>query len=1074
MFSTMKPILLRTLAGALLMAAGAFPALAQTISDVPLAVKNNVPPNMMFMLDNSGSMSNIVVDSPYSATATYLTSCASGSMVPAGTSVDLRVSGGVPYIRYGGTNYLHTTSTATSTKRCFSNTATYGARLLADNSGSPGSYLDADYSGHYLNWYFGNYDSHPMTGWTDRKRVATGSVQTRMEIARTSAKSVLDGLPLVVSGTTNTAVRVGLATYNNGNGGRLVSAMGDFNSTKRTSVKSSIDALAPSGNTPLAETLADIGAYMSTGYAGNITAGSISGVSIGNFLRQDSRNSCLSGATCSTTSDTNAVPGTGTTSRPIQYWCQKSYVFMMTDGRPQGDQAFTGNTYIRDYDGDCTGTNAANCTGSYDRKTARTYESEGSDYLDDVAKALYDVDLRPNLPGANDATTGLPQAKKNNLLTYVIGFADSTVTSDPLVMNAAAQGGGKFLSATDGAQLVTAFKSALTDAFGKDAASAAVAVANAQITVNNIGYASSYNSGTWYGDLEANSLDTSTGLPIGSPIWSARDKLDLQTASGRKIASFNGTAGAAFTSTNFAGTPASLTAGVIDYLRGDRTGEGTTYRTRQHLLGDIINAEPVVVTYTDGMSVVFQAANDGMLHAFDARVDASVATRGQELWAYVPRLVHANLAQLSDLAYSHKYFIDATPATAETTGTGAMTRLLVGGLGKGGPGYYALDISTYAAATEAAVASKVKWEFNPTNMGYSFGTPLIVKTSAGWRVVVASGYDNGSNLSGDGKGYVWVLDPSDGSVLKTFTTNVGSASDPSGLAYLSKQANKPADTLVRYVYGGDLKGNVWRIDLDAAVASPTTAVLATQIAALVDAAGSYQPVTSAPEVGPVTGSTTKMYVYVGTGRYLAEADVPGSTGANSWATQTQTMYGIIDDTSVTSPALPSPMRNPAGGCPSGGGTGTFVCQSATYNSARNTYTTSTNAVDTNTKRGWYFDLPVTNGRVIGKPAVTPGGALAFTVNVPTNVLCDPGGSSWFFVLNAGSGGAILKTANGTDVWESGVSLGNALSSRVVVVTGSSGNMGLMRGSDRTDKSKQIPDPPGTTTTWNRIYWRKLN
>ncbi len=35
-------------------------SLAQTISDVPLVVKNNVPPNFMFMIDDSGSMSNIV------------------------------------------------------------------------------------------------------------------------------------------------------------------------------------------------------------------------------------------------------------------------------------------------------------------------------------------------------------------------------------------------------------------------------------------------------------------------------------------------------------------------------------------------------------------------------------------------------------------------------------------------------------------------------------------------------------------------------------------------------------------------------------------------------------------------------------------------------------------------------------------------------------------------------------------------------------------------------------------------------------------------------------------------------
>jgi type IV pilus assembly protein PilY1 len=1082
MLSSFKSISLRSLAAAALWGALGGAAMAQTISDVPLAVKNNVPPNMMFMLDNSGSMSNIVVDSPYRASATYLdaSACTSAEMIPAGTSVDIRIDAGVPYIRYSGLNFVHTTSTASGTKRCFNNAATYGARLLANNSGSPGSYLDADYTGHYLNWYFGSYDNHPMSGWTDRKLVATGSVQTRMEIARTSAKTVLDGLPLVVSGTTNTAVRVGLSTYNNGNGGRLLSGMSDFDAAKRTSVKTSIDSLAPSGNTPLAETLADIGAYMANGYAGNVTAGSVSGVSIASFLQQDGRSSCLSGATCSTTSDANAAPGVGTPTRPVQYWCQKSYVFMMTDGRPQGDQAFSANSYLRDYDGDCSGANAANCSGSWDRKTGRTYESEGSDYLDDIAKALYDVDLRPNLPGAIDSRTGLTKAKKNNLTTYMIGFADSTVTSDPLVMNAALQGGGKFLSATDGAQLVTSFKSALTDAFGKDAASSAVAVANAKITDNNIGYASSYNSGTWYGDLEAYSLDTTTGLQVGASAWSAREKLNAQTPSSRKIATFNGTSGVAFTSA-IAGTPSTLTDGVIDYLRGNRAGEGTTYRTRQHLLGDIINAEPVVVTYADGMSVVFQAANDGMLHAIDGRVDASATTRGQELWAYVPRLVHGSLHQLADPAYSHKYFVDGTPATAQVTGAGSMTRLLVGGLGKGGRGYYGLDISTHAAATESAVASKVKWEFNPTNMGYSFGTPLIVKTAAGWRVVVASGYDNGSNLGGDGVGYVWVLDPSSGAVEKTFTTGVGSASDPSGLAHLARQANQPADAVVRFVYGGDLKGNVWRIDLDAPAPPASTAILATRIAALADALGAYQPVTSPAEVGPVTGSTTKLFIYVGTGRYLAEADVPGNTGTNSWATQTQTMYGIIDDTSVASPSLPSPMRHSLATCPTGGGTGTFVCQSTTHNTTNNTYTNSTNAVDVNTKRGWYFDLPIVNGRVLGKPALTTGGTLAFTVNVPTNVTCDPGGSSWFFALSGATGGAVLKVANGAETYVSGTSLGNALASRAVIVTtsgsssaNSSNKRALIRMSDQTVENPAVYETAGVATPWNRIYWRKLN
>ena len=50
-------------------------AVAQTIDDVPPAVQNNVPPNFMFMIDNSGSMSNIVLGAPYDPAVTYTSSC---------------------------------------------------------------------------------------------------------------------------------------------------------------------------------------------------------------------------------------------------------------------------------------------------------------------------------------------------------------------------------------------------------------------------------------------------------------------------------------------------------------------------------------------------------------------------------------------------------------------------------------------------------------------------------------------------------------------------------------------------------------------------------------------------------------------------------------------------------------------------------------------------------------------------------------------------------------------------------------------------------------------------------------
>jgi type IV pilus assembly protein PilY1 len=1073
------------LLGCLAMASGA--GLAQALNDVPMAVKNNVPPNFMFMLDNSGSMNNIVPTSPYASGTDYTpgADCASANVIASNATttdqnrwVDLRVTGGVPFIRYNGTSYRHSTA-ATGTMRCFDRTSLYLARLLADSGGAPSGYLPALYDGNYLNWYFGtagNATTYPQSSWTNRKRITApvgAVVETRLEITKASATTVISNL---VANNTAPTIRTGLSTYYNSNdGGALRVAIGNFDTTKKTDMLAAVAALTTDGQTPLAETLADIGRYMATGFSGDITYGSPAvSVPIGTFLAQDGRASCLRNQTgmggtsnfCAPTTTDNipSSPSIGTSSRPIQLWCQRSYAFMMTDGRPQGDQAFQQNNHLKDYDGDCVGTT---CSGGFDRKTTRQYESAGSDYLDDVAKALFDIDLRPNLPGPTYVVNGetLNRKTKNNLITYTIGFADRQVKNDPLLISAATQGGGKALFPENGSELISAFNSVITDAFSKDAAAAAVAVANAQITAGSVGYASSYKSGAWYGDLVAYSLDPTTALQTGTDLWSLQTTLAAQTPASRKIATYNGSTGVAFAAgLTYSGKPSTLDDEVINYVRGDRTGEGSSKRARQHVLGDIINAEPVVVNY-DGTPIIFQGANDGMLHVVDGRTSDTVATRGQELWAYVPRLVHANLSQLTSTSYQHNYFIDGTPAVADVTGVGSVTKLLVGGLGKGGKGYYALNISTYTAATQADAAAKVMWEFTPTGIGYSFGAPLIVKVGSSWRVVVASGYD--ATVHG-----IWVIDPSTGSGPFIAATSA------SGLAHLGRLANTAADADTRFVWGGDNAGNVYRFDL--------VSLSSVRIAALTDSSGAAQPVTSAPEVGLVPGSSTKFLVHIGTGRYLADSDVPGP-GQNAQAVQRQSIYGLVDDTTVAAPPTLTNMRGSNGSTCStsgttAGGDGTLVCQVLTYVSASNRYQASTNAVDYTARRGWYLDLPtdttpadinMINGRVINKPALTNTGVLTLTVNIPTNVQCDPGGRSWFVALNSATGGAVPRNVGGNTYFESGFFLGTALASRPVLVITGNEKRALIRMSDKRVEAVVVPEPASTAAQWRRIYSRPV-
>jgi len=1067
------------------------PAAAQVdISETPLAVKNNVAPNIMFMIDNSGSMSNIVPESPYDDSVIYLASCPATHTAPGGftnpkvpgaTSYDLFVRPtGVTRFGTGGRDGATSTSRifgatgANGTFHCFAPNLYYNFRLYADTHDSdcntfgsgttecryPGTgYLDSVYRGNYLNWYFGaapGYTSAANLGYTTTDARKTGT-KTRMEIARTAAKTTVNTLPLPTGGA-NPKVRIGLSRYNDGDGGRLLRGMGALTSTERTAFNTTVDAISPSGNTPLAETLADIGHYFSIPFTGNLSVKGTN-VTVANFFRQGSTlpHRLVSAPTSCTT-------GGATPTCPVQYWCQRNYAILLTDGRPQGDQALSTNPTLRDYDGDCTGSPppiACDTIAGFDRKKQHpdgslhpghiggihTYESQGSDYLDDVAQALFETDLRPDL------TAPAGRVKKTNVRTYTIGFADYQVIDEPLLAEAAAQGGGLYLTATDTDTLVARLKFAVEDALAKDGASAAVAVVNTQITVDNTAYASKYNSGYWTGDLEAFGLDTTTGLPIEPAYWSAQARLEARAspAANRRIVGWTGSAGVPFTAANAASL--GLTANLINYIRGDRSLEGSTYRVRNKLLGDIVNAEPVVVKYGT-QPIIFQGANDGMLHVFDG--SKSGATAGQELWAYVPRLLHGKLAGYADPNYTHSFFVDATPAWADV----GSTKWLVGGLGAGGKGYYALDITSFSASDEAGYATKPKWEFSHAGLGLSYGTPLIVNTAHGWRVAVPSGYNSAS-----GGGKVFLLDLANGSIRDTIDT--GTSGD-AGLAHLAKSNALGAGDVVRHIYGGDLYGNVWRFDLESRSA--------TRIAILTDAAGSPQPVSTPPAVGPATGAT-RNFVFVGTGLYLGDSDIATNTPHNAFSTQTQSMYGIIDDTSITTPALPNIRGTNGATCPADGGNGELVCQTAT--AATPSIPSTFTAHPIGGKRGWYWDIPVINGtrgRVVTAPQLTGGGAIGMTLNMPTNELCNPGGSSAFVNVDGRNGGAIPTP---DDMFhESMVFLGYALASRPVIIDTADGKRAVIRLSDQEYRSPRLHEPPPPNATaapapWRRIYWREL-
>ena len=454
------------------------------------------------------------------------------------------------------------------------------------------------------------------------------------------------------------------------------------------------------------------------------------------------------------------------------------------------------------------------------------------------------------------------------------------------------------------------------------------------------------------------------------------------------------------------------------------------------------------------LAMVYVGANDGMLHAFAAKgsaatetavtaaanaqaaatlnpTDAAAATAaatasaaataalssdtqiGQEQWAYIPSKMLPNLYRLADKKYrdKHRYFVDSTPvigdvctANCANAASAEWKTILVGGLGRGGRGYYALDITDPANP-------KALWEFSDTNMGYTYGPAQIAKMANGtWVVLLSSGYNNIANddgAGGDGVGRMYIVNAGTGveiPSLSPMTTGVGSTTTPSGLGKLSAQVVNPAtDATIGAVYAGDLLGNLWRFDINDTVGVAGTEAF--KLAWLKDVSGVGQPITTLPIVSKARG---KYIVLVGTGQLLAASD--------SATTAQQTLYGIIDDRVASQTTYDNP-----GGATTRGSNLDFVQQTLTEVDCptdaiteglcvlgERVFLNSSNAVDYAAKKGWFMDFIVTGERVNTDPVLALG-LFAMNTAVPSLAACDVGGKTYQHWIDYQTGGALSTT-----------------------------------------------------------------
>lgn len=593
-----------------------------------------------------------------------------------------------------------------------------------------------------------------------------------------------------------------------------------------------------------------------------------------------------------------------------------------------------------------------------------------------------------------------------------------------------------YYRANNPAAMITGLDKAFADILSKlSGSSNTFAVANPSVQAGAMSFATSYKADEWTGNVVGNTVAFTSGSPVETVAWDASTKLDTQVAgigwnTNRRIATSTCVAGSSgmqsctgtpFRAANLGsllsnfsstatGTSATDQTNVVNFVRGDASNTGSSgtakLRIRTHALGDIVNSKVVAIgpprsTYSDTFNpgysafvaakagrstVAYVGANDGMLHAFNG-----VPAGGNELFAYIPNATikgpsntpaDDGLVALANPSYNHKYYVDSTPYIKDVRfSDGTWHSLLVGGLGKGGKAYYAIDVTDPAGMNnETTLASKVKWEFTHQDLGYTYGRPLMVKTKRfGWTVVFASGYNNQ-----DGQGYIFFVDPQTGVLLDKVSTGEGGVGNDAGLAHISAFVADQRSFEADAVYAGDLLGNVWRVDVSGMSAYPAP----TKIAAF----GNGQPITVSPVI-EVEKSTLKRYVYVGTGRLLADSDVGN--------TQQQSFYAILDGTQ-SKPFTTSPNTLPING--------SYPVTRAQM--VDNTSTTTSGGVVANVSKpmGYYVDLGLSG---LGKPyrinvdMVSSAGVVVFAANSIGGDACSPTGSNKLYALTYGLGKSVL-------------------------------------------------------------------
>ncbi len=376
-------------------------------------------PNVLIIIDTSGSMNDPVPGAAYDPATDYTPSTgakycknSSGANIVCATN-DIYDSSRPPIFFYHDVSTVATLCSNGDTPQ--SNLQTYGIYTGNQLSNIDGTCISTRRGRRRS----GTYQTGNYVNWLN----TVGGSTAKITIAQNVVKDLI---------ASTHGVRFGLMQYHPTGSGSNQGAefiaqsylgstytttiqdmddpyTGSSTTTNRYALMAAVTALTANGDTPLGESLFEAMRYFQGGAPG---FGSTVGVSGGTY------------------------------SSPIQYGCQKNYVVIVTDGMANSDTSSLLKTICNNGDCDGNGVEPGNL----------------NDSADDVAKYMYDNDLRSDISGTQ------------NVSTFAIGFgalSGSDAAAVDLLTRATdtAHGHGQFFLAGNQQALASAFTSIMGEIF---------------------------------------------------------------------------------------------------------------------------------------------------------------------------------------------------------------------------------------------------------------------------------------------------------------------------------------------------------------------------------------------------------------------------------------------------------------------------------------------------------------------------------------------------------------------------------------------------------------------------------